>query len=116
MTMSAIAQQVTSVRAGGMRRHGWLLIAAFAAGLLIIVIQSMFYAALDAQLVARATELGHRPPLEEYSRIQAQYAGNVLVEVIGQLLLGVPPFALLALAVARIRHSLQHVNAQRRIT
>jgi hypothetical protein len=90
-----------------MRREGWLLIAAFAAGLLIIVIQSVFYAELDAQLVARAAELGHRPPLEEYSRIQAQFAGNVLVEVLGQLLLGLPPFALLTLAVACIRHTLQ---------
>jgi hypothetical protein len=88
-------------------REGWLLIAAFAAGLVIIVIQSVFYSELDAQLVTRASELGHRPPLEEYSHIQAQYAGNVLVEVMGQLLLGVPPFALLALAVARIRQSLQ---------
>jgi hypothetical protein len=99
-----------------MRREGWLLIAAFAAGLLIIVIQSVFYAELDAQLVARAAELGHRPPLEEYSRIQAQFAGNVLVEVLGQLLLGLPPFALLTLAVARIRQSLQGGAAQRHST
>ena len=105
--MSVIAQQAPSIREREIRREGWLLIGAFAAGLLIIIIQSMFYAELDAQLLARATELGHRPPLEEYSRIQAQYAGNVLVEIIGQLLLGVPPFALLALAVARIRQSLQ---------
>jgi hypothetical protein len=95
------------------RREGWLLIAAFAAGLLIIVIQSVFYAELDAQLGARAAELGHRPPLEEYSRIQAQFAGNVLVEVLGQLLLGLPPFALLALAAARIRHMLQGGAARR---
>jgi len=110
--MSVIAQQATSIREREMRREGWLLIGAFAAGLLIIVIQSVFYAELDAQLVARATELGHRPPLEEYSRIQAQFAGNVLFEVLGQLLLGLPPFALLALAVARIRQSLQGVAAQ----
>jgi len=114
--MSVIAQQATSVRARGIRREGWLLIAAFAAGLLIIVIQSVFYAELDAQLVARATALGHRPPLEEYSRIQAQYAGNILVEVLGQLLLGLPPFALLALGVTQIRHSLKGVDAQRPIT
>src|SRR5690349_9451192 len=113
MNMSVIAQPATSIRSRGMRREGWLLMAAFAAGLLIIVIQSVFYAELDAQLVARASELGHRPPLEEYSRIQAQYAGNVLVEVIGQLLLGVPPFALLTLAVARIRQSPQGGAAQR---
>jgi hypothetical protein len=99
-----------------MRREGWLLIAAFVAGLLIIVIQSVFYAKLDADLVARAAELGHRPPVEEYSRIQAQFAGNVLVEVLGQLLLGLPPFALLALGVARIRQSLQSVAAQRLIS
>ena len=110
--MSVIAKQATSIRARGMRREGWLLIAAFAAGLLIIIIQSVFYAELDAQLVTRATELGHRPPLEEYSRIQAQFAGSVLSEVLGQLLLGLPPFALLALAVARIRQSLQGGAAQ----
>lgn len=111
--MSVIAQQATAIRARGMRREGWLLIAAFATGILIIVIQSVFYAELDTQLVARATELGHRPPLEEYSSIQAQFAGNVLVEVLGQLLIGLPPFVLLALAVARIRQSILGVAAQR---
>ena len=111
--MSVIAQQAPSVREREIRREGWLLIGAFAAGLLIIVIQIVFYAELDAQLVARAAELGHRPPLEEYSRIQAQYAGNVLVEVLGQLLFGLPPFALLALAITRIRQSLQDGAAQR---
>jgi hypothetical protein len=111
--MSVITQQATAIQARRMRREGWLLIAAFAAGLLIIVIQSVFYADLDAQLVARAAELGHRPPLEEYSRIQAQFAGNALVEVLGQLLFGLPPFALLALAVASIRHRLQGGVAQR---
>ncbi len=111
--MSVIAQQAPSIREREIRRAGWLLIGAFAAGLLIIVIQIVFYAELDAQLVARATELGHRPPVEEYSRIQAQFAGNVVVEVLKLLLLGLPPFALLALAVAGIRHSLQDVSAQR---
>lgn len=111
--MSVIAQQATAIRARGMRGEGWLLIAAFAAGLLIIVIQSVFYAELDAQLVARAVELGHRPPVEEYSRIQAQYAGSILVEVLGQLLLGLPPFVLLALAMTRIRHTLQGGAARR---
>ena len=111
--MSVVAQETASVRAGGRRRDGWLLIAAFAAAILIILIRIVFYAELDAQLVARARELGHRPPVEEYSRIQAQYAGNVLFEVVSQLLLGLPPFVLLALGVTRIRRSLQGVAAQR---
>ena len=111
--MSVVAQETASVRAGGRRRDGWLLIAAFAAAILIILIRIVFYAELDAQLVARARELGHRPPVEEYSRIQAQYTGNVLFEVVAQLLIGLPPFALLALGVARIRQSLQGVGPQR---
>jgi len=111
--MAAIAHETAPIRASGLRRHGWLLIAAFGAAILIIMIQVVLYPELDAQLRARAVELGHRPPLEEYARIQAQYAPRSTLDTALTLLIGPLPFGLLAAAVFRIRQSLPDASTQR---
>lgn len=103
--MTTLPQQDVTGPARGRVRAGWLLIGAFLTGVFIIVVQVVFHAELDAQLVARALELGHRPPLEEYSRIQAQFVGPLLPELLNTLTLGLSPFVCLAAAIGSLRHS-----------
>lgn len=105
--MATLAQDGAPRSITRLGRAGWLLIGSFVAGLLLILVQVVFYADLDTELVARAVELGRRPPLEEYSQIQARYAGPFLLELVRTLLLGLPPFALLAAATVSLRQSLQ---------